>query len=192
MTNLRSILTKKHIIVTIVGSHAGESETEIFDRKKRELINAGKSFWLIKSFKAKTQDIQDFCKRALSEGEDLFCIFLEAFQKGGAQPTKTNSIASQFSSDNINWSNIPKDIKVTGKIDKKTTALILESLEINNDKETEIDLWDYSDFLNGPIKFTLGASTICATKKQTEGMKSRHRKIVAFGKLKNPFAVWLK
>jgi len=84
----------------------------------------------------------------LNEGEDVFYIFLEASQKGGAQPTKTSSVASQFSLDNINWFNIPKGIKVTGKIDRGTTALVLENLEMNNDKEAKIDLWNYSDYLD--------------------------------------------
>jgi uncharacterized protein YfeS len=194
MVNLNSILIKKYILLSVMGFHAGESEAEIFDRKKREIIDTGKSFWLVNSFKAKTKDIQKFCKCALDEGEDVFCIFIEASQKGGAQPTKISSVASQFSSDNIHWSDIPKGIKVTGKIDKKTTTLILESLIMNNEKKVEIDLWNYSDFLDesNPIRLMQGASTICAIKKYNEGMKSRYRKIVAFGKLTEPFAVWLK
>jgi hypothetical protein len=167
---------------------------EIYDRKKREIADTGRSFWLIKSNKARTKDIQEFCEEALSKGEDVFCIFLEASQKGGAQPTKTKSVASQFSSDNIRWSDIPKGIKVTGKIDKGTTALILESLEVNNEKNIKIDLWNYSDFLKKGehLSFSLGGSTTCAIKKYTEGMKSREREIVAFGKLKKPYAAWLK
>ncbi len=194
MENFNSILTKNHILFSVIGFHAGESEAEIFDRKRREVIDTGKLFWLVKSFKAKTEDIQKFCEYALNNGEDVFCVFLEASQKGGAQPTKISSIASQFSSDNIHWPDIPKGIKVTGKIDKRTTALVLESLEINNKKKLGIDLWNYSDFLNdlNPIRFTQGASTVCATKKYNEGMKSRYRRIVAFGKLTEPFAVWLK
>lgn len=191
---LNSILMKKYILLSVVGFHAGESGAEIFARKKREIVDAGKSFWLIKSFKAKTEDIQKFCKCALSEGEEVFCLFLEASQKGGAQPTKTSSLASQFSSDNIHWSEIPKEIRVTGKIDKNTTALVLESLETNNKKGIKVDLWNYSDFLDksSPVRFMQGASTICAIKKYNEGMKSRYREVVAFGKLTEPFAVWLK
>lgn len=194
MANINSILNKKFLLFSVVGFHAGESESEIFDRKQKEIIDTRKSFWLIKSFKAKTKDIQEFCEHALSEDEDIFCIFIEASQKGGAQPTKTSSIASKFSSDDIQWVDIPKEIKVTGKIDKKTTALVLESLELNNENDVEIDLWNYSDFLDdlNPIRFTQGASSICATKKYNEGMKSRYRKIVAFGKLTKPFAIWLK
>src|SRR3989344_4938667 len=120
MTNINSISKKKYLLFSVIGSQAGESEQEIFNRKKREILNADKSFWLIKSFKSKTEDIQNFCRLAS--------------QKGGAQPTKTNSVAYQFSSNNIHWSDIPKGIRVTGKIDKKTTALVLESLEINNEK----------------------------------------------------------
>ena len=193
MINTNLIDKKKYVLFSIVGSHAGESETEIFARKKEEIVNANKSFWLIKSFKAKTKDIQKFCEHAHNDNEEVFCIFLEASQKGGTQPTKTSSVASEFSSDSIQWINIPKSIRVTGKIDKKTTALVLDNLEIIN-KEVVIDLWNYSNFFNDlePIKFTLGASTICAVKQYNKGMKSRYRKIIAVGKLVKPFAVWLK
>jgi len=193
MPNIDLIFKKIYLLFSVIGPHAGESETEIFDRKKREIIDEGKSFWLVKSFKAKTEDIQNFCRLASEDGEDIFCIFLEASQKGGAQPTKTSSVASQFSSDNIHWADISKGIRVTGKIDKKTTALVLESLEINDERK-EVDLWNYSNLLNDlePIKFIQGASTICAIEKYNEGMNSRNRKIIAFGRLAKPFAVWLR
>jgi len=173
--------------------HVGESEEEIFLRKKDEIKVAGKSFWLIKSFKAKTEQIQSICKTASAEDKGVYCIFVQASQSGGAQPTKTNSVASQFSSDSVNWKNIPDGIKVTGKLDKNSTALVLESLEIIDDN-IPFDLWKYSDFSNDfqPIKMMQGASTVCCIKKDSNGMKSRHRKVIAVGKLNAPFAVWLK
>ncbi len=194
MIDLNLALKKKYVLFSVVGSHAGESQAEIFDRKKREIINAGKSFWLIKSFKAKTRDIQNLCRIASKDGEDIFCIFIEASQKFGAQPTKTSSVASQFSSDNVHWLDIPNRIRITGKIDKMATALVLDSLKIDDEEKIKIDLWNYSDFLNDlePIRFMQGASTICAIEKHNEGMKSRCRKIIALGKLVKPFAVWLK
>jgi len=193
-TTISSILRRNYILLTIIGSHAGESITDIFERKKDEVRVGGNSFWLIKSNKARTEHIQKLCACALNEGEDVFCLFIEPSIKGGAKPTTMNTQAYKFSYNEKDWENIPDGIKVTGKISKNTTALVLENLEITLDEGTEIDLWKYSDYLDqsSPIKFSLGSSTICATKIYNVGMKSRYRKIVAFGKLKKPFAVWLK
>ena len=176
-----------------MGFHAGESETAIFLRKKEEIRNAGESFWLVKSFKAKTRDIQKIGQQAVVNNQELYCIFVQASQIGGAQPTKTGSIAVQFSLNSHNWLPIPKGIKVTGKIDRKTTALVLESLN-TIDGENQIDLWRYSDYLkdSDPIKIRQGASTVCCIRKDSKGMISRFRKVIAVGKLKAPFAVWLK
>ena len=192
--NINSLLEGKYLILSVVGSHAGESEKEIFSRKRREIADIGESFWLINSFKARTEIIQKFCRTALSDNKEVYCVFLEASQRGGAKPTKFKSPASEFSSDKVNWSNIPKKIKVTGRINRNTTALILTTLEFNKNKNVKFDLWNYSSFLNisAPIKFMQGASTVCAVRKYNEGMKSRFRRVVAFGKLKNPFAVWLR
>lgn len=194
MENINQIFEKKYLIISVIGSHAYESEADIIARKMKEIFDAGNSFWLINSFKSKTEGIQDFCKNASSENREVYCIFVGASQRGGAEPTKTNSIASQYSSDNINWLDIPKGIRVTGKIDEKTTALVLKSLDAVDKKDINIDLWNYSDFLDDskPIRFRQGASTLCAIKKYNEGMKSRYREIIAFGKLIEPFAVWLK
>ncbi len=192
--NVDSLFREKYLIFSVVGFHAGESEEEIFNRKRKEIADVGESFWLINSFKARTEIIQKFCRTALEDNKEIYCIFLEASQRGSAKPTKFKSHASEFSSDKINWSKIPKKIKVTGRINKNTTALILKTLEFNKNTNVKFDLWNYSDFLNdsAPIKFTQGASTVCAVRNYKRGMKSRFRRVVAFGKLKNPFAVWLR
>jgi hypothetical protein len=177
----------------VIGHHAGESESEIFSRKKDEIKKAGKSFWLIKSFKAKTQHIQEICKKASDENREIHCVFVQASQKGGARPTKIDSVANRFSKDNASWNDIPDGIKVTGKIDNSATALVLASLDIINEN-INLDLWNYSDFLDisKPVKIMQGASTVCCFKEFKEGMKSRYRKIIAVGRLEEPFAVWLR
>ena len=192
MMKVNSIFENKYLIISVIGSHAGESEADIFRRKQEEIKQAGKSFWLIKSHKAKTEHVQDICRTASRENQDVYCVFIEAAQKSGAIPTKNDSVAVKFSSDKIIWSDIPTGIKVTGKIDKNTTALVFGTLEVID--EDDIDLWNYSDFLHDeqPIKIMQVSSTLCCIKKNNAGMKSRYRKIVAIGKLKEPFAVWLK
>ncbi len=186
-------MEEKLAIFSIIGEHAKETKENILSRKKKEIKETGRSFWLIRSVKAKVEDIQNICQLAQSGHKKIFCFFLEPSQKNGAQPTKTEAIASQFSADSLQWKNIPKGIKVTGKIDKRTAALVFKNLEICP-AGAEVDLWEYSNFLNPiePIRFSLGASTFCSIKKYNPGLKSRKRRIVAKGELVYPFAVWLK
>ena len=176
----------------MVGVHAGETLFGILDRKRQEINNTGKTFWLIKSFRAKTGQIQQICQTALSNSQEIYCLFIAPSQKGGAQPTKTISKAQQFSDDNVNWLNVPKEIKVTGKVDSNTTGLVLD--EIGVVKNIKIDLWQYSDFFDDSrsVKTSQGASTVCVVKKNSQGMKSRYRDIIASSKLKAPYAVYLK
>lgn len=192
MKDINEVLEGKYLLISVVGSHAGEGKEEIFSRKKREIQDAGRSFWLIKSHQAKPDDVQSLCKTAANEGEEVYCVFIEPAQEGGAEPTKHDSVASQFSEDKVYWQEIPEGIKITGNI-KNASALVFGNLEVS-DKKTEIDLWEYSNFRDksNPIKFRQGASTVCAIGKYNEGMKSRYRKILGFGKLVEPFAIWLK
>jgi len=193
MWDKRLIEKKKYVIFSVIGSHAGESEDVIFARKKKEITDTGRSFWLINSTKAKTEDIQKFCKRAHSENEEVLCMFIEPSSSRGSRPTKTSAIASKFSIDKINWEEIPKGIKITGNIKADTSALVFDELEVV-ERYIRIDLWNYSDFINGlgPVKTRLGGSTICAVKKFNKGMKSRYRRVIGVGRLTKPFAVWLK
>ncbi len=167
------VLESKYVVLRIIGEHAGESEIDVFLRKRKEIHEAGKSFWLIKSNKAKTENIQEISKKAEKEGEKVYVLFIHAATNGGARPTKKEDIAHHYSSDNNNWSIIENGIKVTGKIDRSSTALVLKNLEVFNKEDVIIDLWNYSDFFDSlsRIKTGLGSSTVCAVKKYCEGMK---------------------
>ena len=84
---------------------------------------------------------------------------------------------------------------VTGKIDNNAYALVLDLLETVDD--VKIDLWEYTDYLtHGPVKIIRGASTIRAVREDTKNhhdkIKSRNRKVIAVGKLCDPFCVYLK
>lgn len=186
-----NVQDKKYLIISVIGSHAGEDITPIFLRKKNEINKNGRTYWLIKSFKARPVQIQEMCKRAESEGEDIYCAFITASAKNGAKPTINNILVKQISENNKEWITLPVDVKITGKIDTQSSALVLSELEIYS-KPTTLDLWNYSDTDNKPIKLQLGASTICCINIPSEGMKSRNRTIAAWGKLKNPYAVWVK
>lgn len=188
--------TCKYIVISVMGPHAGESENEIFNRKIRDTRNYGLTFWLMKSYQAKPVMVQNICYKAIEEKTACYTMFIEASLKGGATPTKTASIASQYSNDNLNWNPIPNGISpVTGKIDNHTFALVFDELQVVGDV---IDLWGYANFFNqdSPIRIMQGASTICAVKKDmrnhVEKIKSRYRNIIAVGKMHEPFCVYLK
>lgn len=75
--------------------------------------------------------------------------------------------------------------------------MVFDQLETVDDV---IDLWRYANFFdkNSPIKIIQGASTVCAVKKDmtnhsdNDKIKSHFRKVIAVGKLCEPFCVYLK
>jgi hypothetical protein len=72
--------------------------------------------------------------------------------------------------------------------------LVFDELKMVTDK---IDLWNYVNFFkpNEPLKIMQGGSTLCVLKQENDfknKIKSRCRKIVAFGRLASPYCVWLK
>jgi hypothetical protein len=193
MINISDI---KHVVISVMGPHAGESEKVIFERKIQDIHTIGLTFWLMKSYRAKPEMIQELCLQASAKNSKCYCIFIEASSRGGATPTKSASSATSYSKDNSKWDVLPKGLSpVTGKIDKSAYALVFDQLEIVNDS---IDLWNYADFFNqnNPLKITRGASTIGAIKKDTSSypdkIKSHYRKVIAIGKLRDPFCVYLR
>lgn len=185
----------RYLVISVMGPHAGESENEIFNRKIQDIHDVGLTFWLMKSHQAKPKMVQQLCKEADAENK-CYCVFIEASSKGGALPTKTASSATNYSKDNLTWDVLHQKLSpVTGKIDNNSYALVFNWLELMNDG---IDLWSYSDFFNqnNPVRIIQGASTICAIKKDmsnhTGKIKSRYRRIIAIGKLCEPFCVYLR
>lgn len=189
-------LDTKYLVISVIGPHAGESEDEIFKRKMDDIRKTGKTFWLIKSHKAKPDMVQSLCKEAEMHRGNSLTVFVEASSSTGARPTVTAKEAKEYSQDGVRWKGLPKGLSsVTGKIDNGTYALIFNQLKLVNDV---IDLWGYADFLrqDQPIKIFLGASTICAVRKNMSSHplapKSHCRKVIAIGKLCEPYCVWLR
>lgn len=194
--NQSKLLNMKYLIISIMGPHAGESESEIFERKINDTEKIGKTFWLMRSRQAKPLMVQSICKEAQSTDNNVFAIFIESSSKGGAMPTSSAHTALSYSSNGKDWDDLPKGLSpVTGKIDSGAYALIFDKLELSNGN---IDLWQYADFSKQdfPIKIMQGASTLCAIKKEiatgSGKIKSRFRKIIAVGKLCPPFGVWIR
>ena len=188
----------EYVIISVMGSHAGESESEIFSRKIQDTRRVGKTFWLTRSRQAKPLMVQSICKEADRKGSKVSTIFIEASSNVGALPTSFAQPATYYSADMKKWENLPIGLTpVTGKIDSGAYALIFDRLELSQGT-IEIDLWKYAYYFdqNSPIKIYQGASTLCAVKKdmssKSDKIKSRYRKIVAIGILCPPYGVWLK
>ena len=188
---------EKYIVISVMGAHAGETEDEIFQRKIGDIKKIGHTFWLIKSFRAKPNMIQQICQKAKKENIEVYCNFIEASSSKGAAPTKEASRAKSCSSNGKNWEDLPKGLSpVTGKIDRSAYALVFNQLELVHAKR--IDLWDYANYFeqDHPVRISQGGSTLCGVKKDmkthTNKIKAHIRKVIALGRLCDPFCVWLK
>ena len=178
-----------HIILSIVGSHAGEEIKDIFTRKQQEIERSSLSFWLIHSFKARPYTVQEFCKEA--EGE-VYCFFITGSSLTAARPTVVAHQAKEFSIDQKEWERFPRGIKVTGKINLQATALVFDDIVLPK-TPILVDLWEYTETDSSPVQFQLGASTICVSKHPSSvGTKTRFRKILAIGKFSAPYGVWVR
>jgi hypothetical protein len=192
MSIIESALKSSQCVISVMGDHAGEDTNTIFDRKKVDIQRKGITFWFIRSPKAKPPNVQHVCNAFPS-----YTIFIEPATKGGARPTTKEDAAQEYSNDGKLWHHLPKGLgPVTGKLDKAATSLVFDKIE--TDIDATLDLWNYAEAfdVHKPIKFILGCSTICAIRKDMkvipDRMKSRYRKIVAVGRIVEPYSVWLR
>jgi hypothetical protein len=192
MTLLEEVLTYPQCIISVMGDHAGEGVDAIFHRKATDIERTAKTFWLMKSPKARPAQVQALCKKI-----PAYTIFVEPATRSGARPTTREDAAREYSEDGQVWHRLPEGISpVTGKIDTGTAALVFDMMTtaVNG----TLDLWGYGDFSDTqkPLKFILGCSTVCATQTDMtphpERMKSRYRGIVAVARLAEPYCVWLR
>jgi hypothetical protein len=191
-TLVEDVLACSHCIVSVMGDHAGESPDAIFNRKMADIEKIGKTFWLIRSPKAKSAQVQGLCKTT-----QAYAIFVEPATKGGARPTIAEDPTKEYSNDRVLWNPLPNGLSpVTGKLESSATALVFDQMATG--VSGTLDLWDYGELsdINRPLRFSLGCSTVCAvrmdTKSHSEKMKSRYRGIVAIARLATPYCVWVR
>jgi hypothetical protein len=192
MPLLEAALQCPTCVVSVMGDHAGEGTDTIFDRKKADIERTGVTFWLMRSPKARPQQVQEICRPL-----PTYAIFVEPATKGGARPTTEEDAAKEYSEDRVLWRKLSKDLSpVTGKLDAGAIALVFDIMATH--VSGALDLWDYGDALDThkPLRFILGCSTVCAVlnNKEThpDKMKSRYRGIVAVARLANPYCIWLR
>jgi hypothetical protein len=192
MPLIEEALNCPQCVISVMGAHAGEDADAIFRRKIADIECAGKTFWLMRSHKARPPQVQDLCRTIPS-----YTIFIEPSTIGGARPTTTEDISREYSGDGELWYPLPKGISpVTGKLDAGAFALVFDMM--TTAVAGTLDLWGYGDFfdMENPLKFMLGRSTVCAVRKDmtkhAARMKSRYRGIVAVARLAQPYCVWMR
>ena len=192
MTLLEAALACPQCVLSVMGPHAGEDVGAIFKRKIADIERTGRTFWLMRSPKARPAQVQ-----GISNTIPSYTIFVKPAAEGGAQPTTEKSTAKEYSDDGVLWYRLPAGLgPVTGKIDTGATALVFDML--TTDVLGGLDLWEYGDAsdIHKPLRFILGCSTVCAIRKNTkshpERMKSRFRRIVAVARLAKPYCVWIR
>ena len=184
----------EYSLFSVMGPHAGEDSDVIFERKIADIRKAGRTFWVIRSHKAKPNMVQTIGATVCGMSGDPLCAFLAPSSPGGAVPTKTASAAAEHSADRYAWNKLPRGISpVTGQMTPSTCALVFDELYLRT--STAVDLWQYADFFTPemPVKIRQGASTLGVTHRDTSShpdrMKSHLREVVAVGRLVHPFAV---
>ena len=187
----------QYAVLSVMGPHAGEDSEVIFARKARDTRMVGRTFWVIRSHKARPDMVQSLCRTARDQGHMPVCVFLTPSSAGGAVPTKTSSAATAYSSDQVDWRSLPHGLSpVTGRITRSACALVFDQLT-TGDLDT-VDLWQYADFFDQerPVKIRQGASTVCVVRRDTQAhpdrMKGHLRFAMATARLAEPFAVWLR
>ena len=191
---LEKALAASNCIISVMGDHAGEGTDVIFQRKIIDIGKIGKTFWLVRSPKAKPSLVQKLCS-----SDPTYALFVEPSSKGGARPTETSDRAVEYSTNGVSWQKLPLNLgPVTGKMGASAYALIFDELEIVHNSSVDLDLYQYADYETPekPIKLILGCSTVCAEMEDMhthkDKLKSRYRRIVAVSHLAAPYGVFLR
>jgi hypothetical protein len=189
---LTEALSASKCVISVMGDHAGEDVDAIVHRKIADIERTNRTFWLVKSPKAKPPLVQEVCAYHRAH-----VLFISPATTGGARPTHVSERAVVYSADGLKWRALPAGLgPITGKLDSRAYALVLDALETVEDGTA--DLWRYADFADPdkPIKMILGCSTVCATKKDMarhpDRLKSRLRRIVAVGRIAEPYCVFVR
>lgn len=110
------------IIFMKVGTHANESLESILARKRRELEEAGVSFWGYGGGTCHpTTKVQPFVAKMRGEGKQVYLCMQEMTSKHFAAPVR----AEEYSEDGVHWKAIPPAINVRGS----RYALVLSTLD---------------------------------------------------------------
>ncbi len=86
--------TQEYNLFSVMGPHAGEDSDTIFARKIADIHNEGRTFWVIRSHKAKPDMIQTIGANFCGMPGAPLCAFLASFQGGAAADDRLRRMAS--------------------------------------------------------------------------------------------------
>ena len=122
MTLLEKALACPQCVVSVMGNHDGEGVDAKFNRKKADIERTGRTFWLMRSPKARPEHVQQICTTVPAH-----TIFVEPATKRGTRPTTKEDSAKEYSDDGLQWHRFPNGLSpVTGKMDSSATALVFD------------------------------------------------------------------
>jgi hypothetical protein len=100
MDIVENAINSPQCIIGVMGPHAGENIAAIFHRKTLDISRVGKTFWVMKSFKARPVQVQEMCRQ-----HTAYVLFIEPATVGGARPTTGQDFANQYFEDKETWYN---------------------------------------------------------------------------------------
>jgi hypothetical protein len=188
-TGSTDIIYDQSCVFSVIGPHAGETTSQIFQRKIDDTETTGRTFWVFMSTVCKPEMVCRLCC-----DRPVKCYFLEPRVKGGAVPTISSAKATEYSIDRKSWISLPVGLSpVTGKLGKGgATALVLKTISVPT-SPTWIDLGRFRSVADGKsVAFRLGASTVCAELISATGLIENLRRVAAIAELREPFCVWVR
>lgn len=194
----------ERIIISVIGPHAGKSVEDNFSEKISDIQNFGYCYWISKSWACNMSTVLNFCKE-----KEVLLVWILSSSNSYGKDTNTRQIANYWrENENCEWKEMNKKMnKTTGKL--PSNSFLLDEISIV-DSNIEIDLWKYIEYSDNPdrnglpFKSIMGKSTICVvnidkypenniknlSKHEIEvANKKNKRKVVAIGRLKNPFYI---
>lgn len=176
-----------------VGNHANESWEQILQRKRRERVDAGMTFWGYGGAACHPiSQVQPFARLAIKE-QGSITLVMEPINSNADQDYAE---AKEFSTDGITWERIPTGIHVTGA----RYALVLDEIR---EGDLDLPLTEYEvgigpstgkpaeDYLQGRTdKGCLARSNVVRARNGDD--KRLLRKLGFFAELKQPFGVVLR
>lgn len=186
------MILSNRLVLSVMGPHAGEDESSIFNRKISDIQKVGQTLWVCQSPAARPDRILPFFEKTAVAN----IVFLAPSSPNGARPTTSAQQMSQSSMDGVVWKSIDARLgPVTGFANRFAYSFVLSSIDLLKDP-IFIDLWQYVVDNDKPARFKLGASTLLAkhgdSSTLSTRMKSRMRRILAIGVLDWPYSVWVR
>jgi len=205
-SDVKTALNASHVVISITGPAAGQTEPEMRRRKLAELSSeARRIFWGIRSWTCCVGDVYNLV--TANGSRPTFVLFFDGGSPTcvGRQPTEARFYAQMRdrpTSISPEWRPMPRGIHVWNVRTKNDMALVLGSYEVV-DRPVKCDFSQYTFFNRVPSTVALqhgqtvpsltgqGRSTVCAVK-GGHGARPYLRRLVGIGKLVDENAVWVR